>query len=85
MFPARTDEIGSDLPLWAVQADQKPGVASVHTFMGGWTEADGKQYAEGEFRPSFSFSPLSSCLGVGMDELLGRWGLWWTESWEIGC
>ena len=44
MFPSRSSDIGSDLPLWAVQMDYSPNVASTHTFMGGWTEATGKQY-----------------------------------------
>ncbi|MCJ1478966.1 hypothetical protein MMC13_007650 [Lambiella insularis] len=46
MFASRTTDIGSDLPLWAVQADQKPGVSTVTTFMGGWTSAVGKQFSE---------------------------------------
>lgn len=46
MFSSRSTDIGSDLPLWAVQADGSPGVSSVDTFMGGWTSAIGKQYRE---------------------------------------
>ncbi|MCJ1394084.1 hypothetical protein MMC18_006962 [Xylographa bjoerkii] len=46
MFASRSTDIGSDLPLWAVQDDHKPGVSTVHTFMGGWTSAVGKQYSE---------------------------------------
>ena len=46
MFPSRSSDIGSDLPLWAVQDDHKPGVSSVTTFMGGWKKAVGKQYSE---------------------------------------
>lgn len=48
MFASRSTNVGSDLPLWAVQADGKPGVSTVHTFMGGWTSAYAKQYKEGE-------------------------------------
>lgn len=44
MFPSRSSDIGSDLPLWAVQDDYVPGVSTVTTFMGGWTTAFGKQY-----------------------------------------
>ena len=44
MFPSRSTNIGSDLPLWAVQFDYKPGVSTVTTFMGGWTKAYAKQY-----------------------------------------
>lgn len=48
MFPSRSTDIGSDLPLWAVQEDFKPGVSTVTTFMGGWTKAYAKQYNLGE-------------------------------------
>ncbi len=48
MFASRSTNVGSDLPLWAVQADGKPGVSTVHTFMGGWTKAYAKQYKEGK-------------------------------------
>ena len=44
MFPYRSSDVGSDLPLWAVQDDFKPGVGTVTTFMGGWTRALAKQY-----------------------------------------
>jgi hypothetical protein len=44
MFPSRDSDIGSDLPLWAVQDDGSPGVSTVDTFMGGWTSALAKQY-----------------------------------------
>jgi hypothetical protein len=44
MFASRDTDVASDLPLWAVQFDKKPGVESVHTFMGGWTSSVGKQY-----------------------------------------
>ncbi|MCJ1471779.1 hypothetical protein MMC13_000420 [Lambiella insularis] len=44
MFPARSTDVGSNLPLWAVQDDGKPGVGTVTTFMGGWTTALAKQY-----------------------------------------
>ncbi|MCJ1241882.1 hypothetical protein MMC14_009888 [Varicellaria rhodocarpa] len=46
IFPSRSSDIGSDLPLWAVQDDHKPGASTVTTFMGGWTKAVGKQYSE---------------------------------------
>ncbi|MCJ1236264.1 hypothetical protein MMC14_004242 [Varicellaria rhodocarpa] len=45
IFPSRSSNIGSDLPLWAVQDDGKPGVSTVTTFMGGWTKAFAKQYS----------------------------------------
>ena len=48
MFASRSTDVGSDLPLWAVQADGKPGVSTVHTFMGGWKSAYAKQYKEGK-------------------------------------
>ncbi|RAL66176.1 hypothetical protein DID88_005848 [Monilinia fructigena] len=35
MFSSRATDIGSDLPLWAVQQDYKEGVNTVTTFMGG--------------------------------------------------
>ncbi|EHL02548.1 putative GH family 25 lysozyme 4 [Glarea lozoyensis 74030] len=44
MFASRSTDIGSSLPLWAVQFDKKPGVNTVTTFMGGWTSAVAKQY-----------------------------------------
>ncbi|KAI9767112.1 MAG: hypothetical protein M1840_005901 [Geoglossum simile] len=44
LFPSRDSDIGSDLPLWAVQDDGNPGVATVTTFMGGWKTALAKQY-----------------------------------------
>lgn len=37
MFASMSTDIGSDLPLWAVQDDFKPGVATTTRFMGGWT------------------------------------------------
>jgi len=48
MFATRSTDIGSDLPLWAVQDDFKPGVSTVTTFMGGWTTAFAKQYYLGK-------------------------------------
>ena len=45
MFPSRNSDIGSDLPLWAVQWDNKPGVSTTNRFMGGWTKALAKQYS----------------------------------------
>ena len=50
MFATRSTDIGSDLPLWAVQDDFKPGVSTVTTFMGGWTSAFAKQYYLGKYR-----------------------------------
>ena len=48
MFASSSTDIGSDLPLWAVQDDFKPGVATTTRFMGGWTKAYAKQYYLGE-------------------------------------
>ena len=48
MFASRSTNIGSDLPLWAVQDDDTPGVSTVTTFMGGWTTAYAKQYDLGK-------------------------------------
>jgi len=48
MFGSRSTNVGSQLPLWAVQFDSKPGVNTVTTFMGGWTSAVAKQYNLGE-------------------------------------
>jgi len=45
MFPSRDTDIGSNLPLWAVQDDGVPGTGTVTTFMGGWTKAYAKQYS----------------------------------------
>ena len=44
MFASRSTDVGSQLPLWAVQDDSTPGVNTVDTFMGGWTSAVAKQY-----------------------------------------
>ena len=49
MFPSRGTDIGSFLPLWAVQDDGTPGISNVNTFMGGWTVAYAKQYSLSEF------------------------------------
>jgi hypothetical protein len=51
MFASRSTNIASDLPLWAVQFDKKPGVNTVDTFMGGWTKAAAKQYNLGTYTP----------------------------------
>ena len=48
MFPSRSTDVGSSLPLWAVQFDYKPGVSTTTTFMGGWTRAYAKQYNLGK-------------------------------------
>ena len=44
MFASIDTDIGSDLPLWAMQDDFVPGVSTVTRFMGGWTKAYAKQY-----------------------------------------
>ena len=44
MFASIETDIGSDLPLWAVQDDFEPGVSTVDKFFGGWTTAYAKQY-----------------------------------------
>ena len=44
MFASQSTDIGSDLPLWAVDFDEEPGVGTVDKFMGGWTKAYAKQY-----------------------------------------
>jgi hypothetical protein len=49
MFASRSTDIGSQLPLWAVQDDFTPGVDTVDTFMGGWTSAVAKQYNLGKY------------------------------------
>lgn len=59
MFGSRTVNIASDLPLWAVQWDGVATLASVTTFMGGWTTAYAKQYG-----PS-----TGGCAGAGAFDL----------------
>lgn len=49
MFASLSTDIGSDLPLWAVQDDFKAGVSTVDKFFGGWTKAYAKQYHLGSF------------------------------------
>ena len=49
MFASLSTDIGSDLPLWAVQDDLKAGVSTVDKFFGGWTKAYAKQYHLGSF------------------------------------
>lgn len=44
MFPSRSSDIGSDLPLWAVEMSRNPDVSATTRFMGGWTRAVGKQF-----------------------------------------
>ena len=51
MFASLDTDIGSDLPLWAVQDDFKAGVSTVDEFFGGWTSAYAKQYHLGSFAP----------------------------------
>lgn len=48
MFGSRTADVGSSLPLWAVQFDQTPDVNTVDTFIGGWPSAVAKRYDLGE-------------------------------------
>ena len=48
MFASIDTDIGSDLPLWAVQDDFKAGVSTVTKFFGGWTSAYAKQYHLGK-------------------------------------
>jgi hypothetical protein len=48
IFASISTDIGSQLPLWAVQDDGVPGVDTVDTFMGGWTTAAAKQYNIGK-------------------------------------
>ncbi|KAH6681540.1 putative GH family 25 lysozyme 4 [Halenospora varia] len=62
MFASRSTDIGSELPLWAVQADSKPGVNTVTTFMGGWTSAVAKQYRLGR-SPNPSSSDILTSSG----------------------
>jgi hypothetical protein len=49
MFPSRSTDIASSLPLWGVQDDGVPGVNTLDTFMGGWTSGNAKQYNLGRF------------------------------------
>jgi len=44
MFPSRSTDIASSLPLWGVQDNMVPGVNTLTTFMGGWTKGNAKQY-----------------------------------------
>ena len=63
MFPSLSSDIGSDLPLWAVQLSSSTDVGSVTRFMGGWTHATGKQYRLD--------GPLPDCGGsVDLDSFL---------------
>ena len=65
MFASRSTDIGSDLPLWAVQDDDTPGVSTVTTFMGGWTVAYAKQYDLGML---YEWSTATTRLAVnGLD------------------
>ena len=48
MFASIDTDIGSDLPLWAVQDDFESGVSTVDKFFGGWTSAYAKQYHLGK-------------------------------------
>lgn len=51
MFASLSTDIGSDLPLWAVQDDFVAGVGTTTRFMGGWSKAYAKQYHLGETKP----------------------------------
>ena len=53
MFASIDTDIGSDLPLWAVQDNFVAGVNTVTAFMGGWTKAYAKQYHLGEWKIVF--------------------------------
>ncbi|KAF4634039.1 hypothetical protein G7Y89_g4079 [Cudoniella acicularis] len=59
MFASKSTDIGSQLPLWAVQDDFQPGVDTVTRFMEGWTSAVGKQYNEGRFPQVTSIAAAS--------------------------
>ena len=65
MFATLATDIGSDLPLWAVQDDFTPGVGTTTRFMGGWTKAFAKQYHLGKFHysatPFFTDHDTLSC------------------------
>ncbi|TAQ87997.1 hypothetical protein B7494_g3671 [Chlorociboria aeruginascens] len=63
MFASRSTDIGSSLPLWAVQDDGTPGANTVTTFMGGWTSASAKQY-------SLSVTECGFSEGVDLDSFL---------------
>lgn len=63
MFATMDTDIGSQLPLWAVQDDGIPGVNTVDTFMGGWTSAAAKQYSLSES----SQVPFCECFSDELD------------------
>lgn len=50
MFGSKNVNIASDLPFWAVQSDNVPGVNTVKakSLMGGWKKAYAKQYKLGK-------------------------------------
>ena len=60
MFASIDTDIGSDLPLWAVQDDFVAGVNTVTRFMGGWTKAYAKQYHLGKWK-----NVRRLCVGLG--------------------
>ena len=64
MFASIDTDIGSDLPLWAVQDDFEPGVSTVDKFFGGWTSAYAKQYHLGKHSDP-------QCGHVGLSVLIG--------------
>lgn len=72
MFASINTDIGSDLPLWAVQDDFEPGVSTVDKFFGGWTSAYAKQYHLGTLfsrqnTQSRGFLLISSYIATGSD------------------
>lgn len=78
MFGSTSVDVGSDLSLWAVQADGTPGVNTVTRFMGGWTSAYGKQYKIGESHlmeaddSGLTSLDTTQCgAGVDLDSFLG--------------
>lgn len=72
MFASKSTDIGSDLPLWAVQDDFKPGVGTVTAFMGGWNKAYAKQYHLGR-----SSNWLISCIAdKGLSSCINEPALW---------
>jgi hypothetical protein len=44
MFSTESTDVGLQLPLWAVQVDDTPGINTATRYMGGWTTAVAKQY-----------------------------------------
>lgn len=69
LFGSRDADIGSDLPLWAVQDDGLPDISTLNTFMGGWKTALAKQYlVPGNYCPvpkGCPCPPLPTCFCGG--------------------